>query len=78
MPSVIIFGGCGALGNVTVQKFKEAGWVTIAVDLKPSTSADHSIEIKGGGKEDAQLIFNKLKEFSIRKRQFCQLIKKYF
>lgn len=67
MPSVLIFGGCGALGQVTVQKFSEAGWTTVAVDLRSSTTATHSIEIKGGGKDDAHNIFNKLKEFNLRK-----------
>ena len=65
MSTVIIFGGSGALGSVVTQHFKDAGWITIAVDLRSSSISTHSIEIKGGNKEDALNIFQKLKENNV-------------
>jgi len=64
---VVVFGACGALGSCIISKFKEANWVTVAIDLHKSVISKYSIEIKGGSKEDAIHVLQQLKEFNLGK-----------
>ncbi|KAJ2237395.1 hypothetical protein IWW45_001004 [Coemansia sp. RSA 485] len=45
MPSVIVYGGLGALGSAVVRTFKSHSWRVISVDLAASTEADTSVTI---------------------------------
>jgi len=64
--SVLVFGGCGQMGQVVVKRFKDASWKTVSIDLRESDVADHSVVIKGdGGKEDATNVIHKLHEWKI-------------
>jgi len=64
--SVLIYGGCGQMGQVVVKKFKDHAWKTVSIDLRESDVADHSVVIKGdGGKDDAHHVISKLKEWKV-------------
>eukprot|EP01119_Soliformovum_irregulare_P006870 TRINITY_DN1928_c0_g1_i1.p2 TRINITY_DN1928_c0_g1~~TRINITY_DN1928_c0_g1_i1.p2 ORF type:complete len:232 (+),score=66.93 TRINITY_DN1928_c0_g1_i1:1315-2010(+) len=64
---VLIFGGTGQLGSVVVEKYVEAKWTVISVDLRKSDKTPHGIEIKGdGSKEDAELVVQKVKELNVQ------------
>mmetsp|Transcript_45588 Transcript_45588/g.114722 ORF Transcript_45588/g.114722 Transcript_45588/m.114722 type:complete len:234 (-) Transcript_45588:1064-1765(-) len=45
--SVLVYGGCGALGSAVVTAFKGAAWHVISVDFRVSATADESITLKG-------------------------------
>ncbi|KAJ2858521.1 hypothetical protein J3B02_000111 [Coemansia erecta] len=45
MPSVVVYGGLGALGSAAVRMFKSQSWRVISVDLAASTDADTSVTI---------------------------------
>jgi FlaA1/EpsC-like NDP-sugar epimerase len=50
--SVLVYGGCGALGSAVVTAFKGAAWHVISVDFRVSDVADENITLKG---EDLQV-----------------------
>ncbi|KAJ2157981.1 hypothetical protein GGF46_004118 [Coemansia sp. RSA 552] len=45
MPSVIVYGGSGALGAAIVRTFKRQAWHVICIDLRPNPDADDIITV---------------------------------
>eukprot|EP00912_Choanoflagellata_sp_UC4_P001054 UC4_evm3s649 len=41
--SIIIYGGCGALGNACVEHFKKLSYSVISIDIRPNEVADTNI-----------------------------------
>jgi len=65
--TVLVYGGCGQMGSVVVNRFKNAKWKTVSVDLITSSIADHSITIKGDGtKDDTKGVVQKLQELKLQ------------
>ncbi len=44
-PSILVYGGAGALGRAAVSHFAKAGWATTSVDFNANPDADHSITV---------------------------------
>jgi len=55
--AVLIFGGCGGLGSVLVQTFKNNGYVVVTVDFRISPEADHTIQLSGSDVEFDEVMF---------------------
>eukprot|EP01098_Paradermamoeba_levis_P000154 TRINITY_DN10161_c0_g1_i1.p1 TRINITY_DN10161_c0_g1~~TRINITY_DN10161_c0_g1_i1.p1 ORF type:complete len:249 (-),score=80.40 TRINITY_DN10161_c0_g1_i1:56-748(-) len=47
MPSILVYGGSGALGSSILKAFKTKGWTTYSVDLHPSGETSHPLTITG-------------------------------
>ncbi|KAJ2455313.1 hypothetical protein EV183_000849 [Coemansia sp. RSA 2336] len=45
MPSVIVYGGCGALGSAIVKVFKKQAWQVLSIDLNINVEADDNVTV---------------------------------
>lgn len=46
MKSVLVYGGCGALGRSIVAKFAAASWSVTSVDFVENADANHNIVLE--------------------------------
>ncbi|KAH3756879.1 dihydropteridine reductase [Pelomyxa schiedti] len=67
-PTVLVYGGNGALGQAVVAKFKSRGWKTVTADFIVNENADLPLAVKGSSEEDAKYIVAQLKERRIELR----------
>ncbi|KAJ2852587.1 hypothetical protein IWW36_000216 [Coemansia brasiliensis] len=45
MPSVIVYGGCGALGSAIISMFKKQAWQVLSIDFNANVEADNNITV---------------------------------
>ncbi|PRP88894.1 hypothetical protein PROFUN_00362 [Planoprotostelium fungivorum] len=65
-PTVVVWGGAGALGQEIVSELKKENATVISVDLRANSAADQSVVIKSDGtKEDAQSVLDAVQKVVI-------------
>ncbi|KAJ1849703.1 hypothetical protein LPJ70_000300 [Coemansia sp. RSA 2708] len=47
MPSVIVYGGRGALGSTIVKQFKQCAWKVVSIDFSINPEADDNVVVSG-------------------------------
>jgi len=60
MPSALVYGGAGQLGQAIVAKFNAAGYETTSVDFRANEQAAKNILLKGDAEADVHAVAEKL------------------